>query len=117
MAKIDQTLAALADPTRRGIVELLSRRSHRAGELADALKMSAPAMSRHLRVLRSRGIIEDERVERDARLRMFRLRKKPLAELSSWLDNVEAFGNQYDAYARRTGRLLPRVKRENGATR
>ena len=51
-------------------------------------------MSRHLRVLRSRGIIEDERVERDARLRMFRLRKKPLAELSSWLDNVEAFWDE-----------------------
>ena len=49
MSDLDQTLAALADPTRRGVIDLLRRKPRRAGELADALAMSPPAMSRHLR--------------------------------------------------------------------
>jgi len=91
---IDSTLTALADPTRRGIVERLSRRPHRAGELAKAFAMSAPAISRHLRVLRSRGLIEDHRVERDARLRVFRLRREPFDDLATWLADVEKFWNE-----------------------
>ncbi len=91
---IDNTLTALADPTRRGIIERLSRRPHRAGELARALAMSAPAISRHLRVLRSRGLIEDQRVETDARLRVFLLRRAPLSDLSTWLADVERFWNE-----------------------
>jgi DNA-binding transcriptional ArsR family regulator len=57
---VDDALAALADPTRRAVVELLRQRPHRAGELADALDMSAPALSRHLRALRQAGLIDDE---------------------------------------------------------
>jgi DNA-binding transcriptional ArsR family regulator len=91
MKKLDGTLAALADPTRRGIVELLSRRPHRAGELAEALNMSAPAMSRHLRVLRTRKLVDEERAPHDARHRVFRLRREPLADLSHWLSDIEAF--------------------------
>jgi DNA-binding transcriptional ArsR family regulator len=94
MNRLDSTLSALADPTRRGIVERLSRRPHRAGELAAAFAMSAPAISRHLRVLRTHGLVEDERVERDARLRVFRLRRKPLTDLATWVANVEAFWNE-----------------------
>ena len=94
MSGLDRTLAALADPTRRGIVERLSRRPHRAGELAKAFAMSAPAISRHLRVLRTEGVIEDERVERDARLRVFRLRREPLVDLASWLETIEKFWNE-----------------------
>ncbi|MFP2928411.1 ArsR family transcriptional regulator, partial [Pyxidicoccus sp. 3LG] len=45
---IDRTLAALADPTRRGVVDLLRKQPRRAGELAEAFQMSPPAMSRHL---------------------------------------------------------------------
>ena len=66
MNDLDSTLMALAEPTRRGIVDLLSQRPHRAGELAETLDMSPPAMSRHLRVLRLRGLIEESRVEHDA---------------------------------------------------
>ncbi len=91
MTDLDSTLTALADPTRRGIVDLLSQRPHRAGELATAFEMSAPAMSRHLRVLRTRGLMEDERAEHDARLRVFRLRREPFTDLSTWLAGVEAF--------------------------
>ena len=53
LTAIDSTLAALADPTRRGVIDLLRERPRRAGELAAAARMSAPAMSRHLRVLRA----------------------------------------------------------------
>ena len=53
--------------------------------------MSAQAMSRHLRVLRESGLIEDERDEEDARVRVFRLRKEPFASLQSWLSRVESF--------------------------
>ena len=75
--KLDATLAALADPTRRRVVELLRERPRRAGELAEAFGVSAPAMSRHLRVLRTRGLVEEERVDEDARVRVYRLRREP----------------------------------------
>ena len=90
-AAIDATLDALSDPTRRGVVDLLRRGSLRAGELADALEMTPPALSRHLRVLRERGLIEDERSEEDARVRLFRLRREPFVALGAWLDQVQAF--------------------------
>ena len=81
---IDDTLAALADPTRRHVVDLLSKRPRRAGELAAALDMSAPAMSRHLRVLRKSGLIEEgEGAPDDARVRMYRLRAAPFEGLRS----------------------------------
>ena len=60
MTPIDACLAALAEPTRRAVVDLLRQRPHRAGELAEALSMSARALSRHLRVLRQSGLIVDE---------------------------------------------------------
>lgn len=98
-AAIDRTLAALADPTRRRVVELLRGRPRRAGELARAFGMSPPAMSRHLRVLRTRGLVEEERSEKDGRCRVFRLRPEPFRDLSSWLAEVEAFwGEQLGAF-------------------
>ena len=63
----------------------------RAGELAQELDVSAPAMSKHLRVLRRHGLIEEQRLEEDARVRLFRLRPEPFAELREWLGEVEAF--------------------------
>ena len=48
-------------------------------------------MSRHLRVLRTRGLIEEERLEDDARVRVFRLRREPFTALHAWLDRVETF--------------------------
>src|SRR5260370_23574479 len=78
---LDNTLAALADPTRRHVVELLRERPRRAGELAAACAMSGPAMSRHLRVLRASGLVEveveAERSGHDARLRIYQLRPEP----------------------------------------
>jgi DNA-binding transcriptional ArsR family regulator len=81
--------SALAEPTRRQVVELLSGRPMRAGELAAAAGMSAPAMSRHLRVLLDAGVVADERRAEDARLRIFRLRPEGLVELQAWLDQLQ----------------------------
>ena len=88
---LDRALAALADPTRRGVVELLRRRPRRAGELASEFGLSPPAMSRHLRVLRSTGLVEEEHGGEDDRARVYRLRQQPIGELRHWLDVVEAF--------------------------
>lgn len=96
---LDGTLAALADPTRRRVVELLRERPRRAGELAAAAEMSGPAMSRHLRVLRARGLVEEERAGPDARVRVYRLRPEPFVALQEWLVQVQAFwSDQLDAF-------------------
>jgi DNA-binding transcriptional ArsR family regulator len=88
---IDATLSALADPTRRRIVELLRDRPQRAGELAAAFAVSAPSVSRHLRVLRRSGLVTGRGVADDARLRVYELRQEPFTALDSWLDQVQAF--------------------------
>jgi DNA-binding transcriptional ArsR family regulator len=81
---------ALADPARRQVVQLLGAAPRRAGELAAAVGMSAPAMSRHLRVLLQAGIVADERTAQDARLRYFRLRPQSMTALQAWLDQLQA---------------------------
>jgi DNA-binding transcriptional ArsR family regulator len=87
-------LTALADPTRRRVVELLSEGPRRAGELAAASGTSAPAMSRHLRVLLEAGIVADERPAEDARARVFWLRPEAIAPLREWLDELQAAGDE-----------------------
>jgi DNA-binding transcriptional ArsR family regulator len=99
MTSIDRTLAALADPTRRGVVDLLRAGPLRAGELAEALSMSPPAMSRHLRVLRTSGLVAEEHAEDDMRARVYRLRQAPFKDLRRWVEEVELFwGGQLDAF-------------------
>lgn len=90
-SQLDDTLAALADPTRRAVVDLLRTRPRRAGELARAFRVSPPAMSRHLRVLRRGGLVEEERMDDDARVRVYRLRPERFRDLQAWLAEVEAF--------------------------
>lgn len=89
-ARLDRTLAALADPHRRQIVERLRERPHRAGELAAAAGLSPPAMSRHLRTLRQSGWVEERHDGLDARVRIYRLRAGPMADLAQWLKETEA---------------------------
>lgn len=104
-SSIDGTFVALADPIRRGVIELLRRKPHQAGELADALSMSRPAMSRHLRVLRKTGLVSESEPEHDARVRVYRLEPEPFAELRSWLEEVEGFwGEQLTAFKRHAER-------------
>ncbi|CAN5183228.1 metalloregulator ArsR/SmtB family transcription factor [soil metagenome] len=104
--RVDATLSALADPARRGVVDLLKRGPRRAGDLASSLSMSAPAMSRHLRTLRKSGLVEETHDGDDARVRLYRLREAPFRDLSRWLTEVEAFWqNQlgaFKAHAERT---------------
>ena len=75
---LDATLAALADPSRRRVVELLGARPHRAGELAEALGLSAPAMSRHLKALKQSGLVEEAHPDFDARVRVYALKREGL---------------------------------------
>jgi DNA-binding transcriptional ArsR family regulator len=97
---VDRTLQALADPTRRGVIELLRQEPRRASELAELLDMTRPAMSRHLRLLRKSGLVSESEPEHDARVRMYRLEPAPFRELRVWLDEVEAFwGEQLGAFA------------------
>ena len=88
VAEVDGTLQALADPTRRRVVDLLRQRPRRPGELAAACAMNPPAMSRHLKVLRTRGLIEEAERHDDARVRMYRLRRERFDELDDWLEQV-----------------------------
>ncbi len=104
--EIDATLTALADPTRRRIVELLRERPQRAGELVAAFEVSAPAISRHLRVLRRNGLVTERGVEEDARIRVYELRHEPFIALQSWLDQVQAFWtDQLGAFKEHAERL------------
>jgi DNA-binding transcriptional ArsR family regulator len=85
------TLSALADRKRRAVIDLLKKQPLRAGEIAGALALTPPALSRHLRVLRRSGLIHERRVDADARVRVYRLRKEPFHQLQCWLQDVEAF--------------------------
>ncbi|MEA2753446.1 MAG: hypothetical protein QOI41_7589 [Myxococcales bacterium] len=89
--ELDRTLAALADNTRRSVVDLLVHKPRRAGELAQALAMTPAAMSRHLRVLRTSGLVEEDHQGDDARVRVYRLKRERFDALRSWLDDVESF--------------------------
>jgi DNA-binding transcriptional ArsR family regulator len=96
---LDGTFAALSDPTRRGVVELLRKQPRRASDLAHALDASKPAMSRHLRVLRTSGLVETTDEEGDARERIYRLRQEPFDQLADWLAQVQRFwAVQLDAF-------------------
>jgi DNA-binding transcriptional ArsR family regulator len=89
-SSLDRTLAALADPSRRRVIDLLRERPHRAGELAQAMHLSFPAMSRHLRTLRTSGLVEEAPDEFDARVRNYRLKPEAMAALRSWLADTDA---------------------------
>ena len=88
---LDRTLEALADPARRSAIELLRKKPRRAGELAQALALSAPSMSRHLRILRKSGLVEEDGIDDDARVRLYRLRAEPFRALRDWVAEVETF--------------------------
>lgn len=86
-----QSLAALADPTRRRIVELLAARDRTAGELVAKFEVSAPAISQHLNVLRTAGLVAT-RVE--GRTRVQSLNPAGLDELEGWLHRTRRFWSQ-----------------------
>jgi DNA-binding transcriptional ArsR family regulator len=79
---------ALADPTRRQIIETLADGDSAFGTLAGQFEMSRPAVSQHLKVLREAGLVS---VRKDAQRRIYRLNAAGLGELEQWLDKVKRF--------------------------
>ncbi len=82
-----QAAAAIADPIRRRVLELVRDEELPAGEIAANFPVSRPAVSRHLRVLREAGLVRERRSGRE---RLYRADPAPLAELRSWLDGYWA---------------------------
>ena len=79
--------AAIADPIRRRVLELVRDEELTAGQLAEEFPVSRPAVSRHLRVLRETGLVTERRVGKH---RLYRANLEPLAELRDWLDGYWA---------------------------
>jgi len=88
VATADHVFNALANPVRRELLEILSRRPLSAGELSDRFELSRPTVAEHLKVLRDAGLVTDEA---QGRRRIYRLTAEPLAELGAWLHPFEKF--------------------------
>lgn len=89
---------ALADPTRRRIVELLGSGEQAAGEIGANFEMSAPAVSQHLKTLRESGLV---RVRSEGQRRIYSLDPDGLAEMESWFARIRGFwGDRLDALER-----------------
>ena len=92
---MDMVLQALADPSRRTVLEILREHPATAGELADALPIARPGVSRHLRVLREAGLVD---VRAEAQRRIYTLRPEALVEVDEWLESYRAlWRNRLDA--------------------
>lgn len=89
--RLDEAFGALADPTRRRVVELLGKGPRRASDLARAVDASRPGMSRHLRILREAGLVREEDDAEDARARIYRLEPSAFTGVKSWIECVETF--------------------------
>ena len=86
-----QSLAALADPTRRRIVEMLAGRELSAGRIGEEFEISAPAVSQHLKVLKEASIV---RVRVDGQHRIYALDPAGFTELDTWLASVKRFWSE-----------------------
>jgi DNA-binding transcriptional ArsR family regulator len=88
---MEAALRALADPSRRTMLDTLAAGPATAGELAALLPIARPGVSRHLRVLREAGLVD---VRPDAQRRVYSLRPQPLAEIDDWLGRYRALWQQ-----------------------
>jgi DNA-binding transcriptional ArsR family regulator len=86
---LDATFVALSDATRREMIRSLLHKPRRAGELADIVAMSPQALSRHLRVLRKAGLVVEEGIDSDARVRVYSVHPDAFAPVQHWLADVE----------------------------
>jgi len=102
--RLDRTFAALANPTRRAILERLASGEVSVSELAEPFSMSQPAISRHLKVLELAGLISSGS---DAQRRPRKLEARPLAEATEWL---EAYRKYWEASFARLDSLLSELK-------
>ena len=85
---LDRTFAALADPTRRRILEHLAGGDHCVTDLARPYRMSLPAVSKHLRVLENAGLV---RRKRDGRVHRLKLEAKPMQQAQAWIEEYRKF--------------------------
>lgn len=100
------TFDALADPTRRRILDLLRERPRLVGELAELVGISQPGISKHLKVLRDVRLVE---VEQDAQRHWYKLRTEPLAEVDAWLSPYRSL---WEARYNRLDDLLKKMQDE-----
>jgi DNA-binding transcriptional ArsR family regulator len=84
----EATFQALADPTRRAVLDLLRRGSQPAGQIAVAFPVSRPAISKHLRLLRRAHLVREHR---EGRHRVYQLNPEPLRAVDSWLEQYRSF--------------------------
>ena len=82
------TFQALADPTRRAVLDLLRRGSQPAGQIASAFPVSRPAISKHLRLLRRAHLVREHR---EGRHRVYQLNPEPLRAVDSWIEQYRVF--------------------------
>jgi len=87
-AGLSSVFAALADPTRRGILARLARRDSTVTELAEPFPISLPAIAKHLHVLEQAGLVK---TEKEGRIRYCRLEPKRLREATAWLEHYRSF--------------------------
>jgi DNA-binding transcriptional ArsR family regulator len=113
-AQLDLAFAALADPARREMLRLLSHKPRRAGELAETVGMSPQALSRHLRVLRRAGLVADEGIAEDARVRLLSVPAHAFEPVQHWVAQADELWRRqlqsFKAYAEgvhRPRRLRP----------
>jgi DNA-binding transcriptional ArsR family regulator len=101
-------LEAIAEPTRRRILDAVRDGERSVGDLVDLVGMHQPGVSRHLRVLRDAGLVE---VRADAQRRLYRLRPEPLQELAAWLEPYRAeWEHRLDALERHLERTAASTK-------
>ena len=87
----EATFQALADPTRRAVLDLLRRGAQPAGQIAGAFPVSRPAISKHLRLLRRAHLVREHR---EGRNRVYQLNPEPLRAVDSWIEEYRVFWTQ-----------------------
>jgi DNA-binding transcriptional ArsR family regulator len=86
---LDAAFAALSDASRREMIRILLQKPKRAGELAQSVSMSPQALSRHLRILRRAGLVTEEGIEDDARVRVYSVSAAAFQPVQLWLAQIE----------------------------
>jgi DNA-binding transcriptional ArsR family regulator len=111
---LNAAFGALSDASRREIIRLLLQKPRRAGEIAESIEMSPQALSRHLRVLRKAGLVAEQGIEDDARVRIYSVPAAAFQPVQGWVAQVEDLWRRqlhaFKAYAenpRRTGKSKP----------
>ena len=110
--QLSAAFAALSDASRRDMIRMLLQKPRRAGELAECVDMSPQALSRHLRVLRKAGLVSEQGIEDDARVRIYSVHPNAFQPVQQWMAQVEDLWQRqlqaFKAFAespRRSGKL------------